>query len=177
MVFQRWWSLLAVMVLGMSGCGGPAEKDGTGRVMTESALGPAATVTYEFQDSSVPPPYHRSYGLTFDRSSARIVVDSYGDVLADRSAPMPEQVWEQVSRTFPEVRTLTVEVPDQGCAGGTGFALTVAEDGTKDGSQHYVLRGTACGGINSDVAAAVSEWVGPVRALFPPMDELAPEGE
>ena len=62
-------------------------------------LPPGATVTYEFHDSSVPPPYHRSYVLTFDRAGARIVVDSYGDVLADRTAPMTEDAWATVAAT------------------------------------------------------------------------------
>ena len=37
-----------------------------------------ATVSYTFRDSSVPPPYHRSYVITFNRDRARIVVDRYG---------------------------------------------------------------------------------------------------
>jgi len=111
--------------------------------------------------------------LTFDRQTARIVVDSYGDVLADRSAPMTPAAWDQVSASYPRVREVVVTEPELGCTGGgTGFALTVADGGTVS----YAVSAMACGGTNSDADRIVAEWVGPVRSLFEPMDRLAPEG-
>lgn len=71
--------------------------------MGESDLPPSATVTHEFRDAPVSPPFHRSSVLFFDRSQARIVVDSYGDVLADRTAPMPPAAWNRVVEGFPVV--------------------------------------------------------------------------
>lgn len=139
--------------------------------MGEADLPPSATVTYEFHDSSVPPPYHRSFRLVFDRSQARIVVDSYGDVLADRTAAVSPAAWDEVAQGFPAVRGLVLADPADGCTGGTGFSATVAEDGTV----RFSLSGLACGGVNSDAADRLAEWVGPVRSLFPPMNELAPE--
>ncbi len=135
-------------------------------------LPPGATVTYEFHDSSVPPPYHRSYVLTFDRSAARIVVDSYGDILADRAAPMTEDAWGRVAQSYPEVVGVDLVEPAQGCTGGTSFRLTVAGAGDAD----LAMYGSQCGGVNSDAADRLANWVAPVRALFPAMDELAPEG-
>ena len=137
-----------------------------------SDLPPGATVTYEFHDSSVPPPYHRSYVLTFDRSGARIVVDSYGDILADRTVPMAADAWARVAVSYPEVVGIEVTEPAQGCTGGTSFALTVAGAGAAD----LALRGSQCGGVNSDAADRLADWVAPVRSLFPSMNELAPEG-
>lgn len=139
--------------------------------MSEGDLPPSATVTYEFQDSSVPPQFHRSFVLVFDRTNARIVVDSYGDQLADQTAPMTPDAWNQVSQGFPEVSRLVVDGPEDGCSGGTGFFTTVVEDG----AVRFTLRGLACGGVNSDVADRLADWVRPVRSLFPPMDQLAPE--
>ena len=135
-------------------------------------LPPGATVTYEFHDSSVPPPYHRSYVLTFDRAGARIVVDSYGDILAERAAPMTEDAWAQVAQSYPEVLGVDIGEPAQGCTGGTSFAITVAGAGAAD----LALHGSQCGGVNSDAADRLATWVAPVRALFPPMTELAPDG-
>ena len=135
-------------------------------------LPPGSTVTYEFHDSSVPPPYHRSYVLTFDSAGARIVVDSYGEVLADRTAPMTADAWNQVSGSFPQIRGITVVEPEQGCTGGTAFAVSVADGGATS----FTLNGSECGGVNSDAADRVAAWVGPVRALFPPMGQLAPDG-
>lgn len=135
-------------------------------------LPPGATVTYEFHDSSVPPPYHRSYVLTFDRTGARIVVDSYGDILADRTAQMTDDAWTQVSQSYPDVVGIDIAEPEQGCTGGTAFALSVGGAGAAD----MAVRGLACGGVNSDAAEALADWVRPVRSLFGPMSELAPEG-
>lgn len=140
--------------------------------MTESGLPPAATVNYHFQDSSVPPPYHRSYTLTFDRNQVHIVVDSYGDVLADRTAPMTETAWNTVSNNFAAIRNISVREPEQGCVGGTSFALTV-DDG---GATVFALQASVCGGANSDATRRVRDWVQSVRTLLPSMDELAPEG-
>jgi hypothetical protein len=139
--------------------------------MSEGDLPPSATVTYEFRDASVPPPYHRSFVLVFDRSQARIVVDSYGDVLADRTAPVSEQVWNRVLQGFPAIHDLALAEPEQPCTGGTGFSATV----TADGAVRFALSGLACGGVNSAAADRLAEWVEPVQSLFPPMAQLAPE--
>lgn len=139
-------------------------------------LPPTVTVTYEFHDSSVPPPYHRSFVLTFDRGSARIVVDSYGDVLADRTAAMTDDAWNQVAQSFSAVEDITVADPAQGCVGGTAFAVNVVDPAAQAGPGSFALRGSACGGVNTDAAERLAAWVQPVRELFPPMSSLAPEG-
>jgi len=131
-----------------------------------------ATVTYAFQDSSVPPPYHRSFVLTADRNEAHIVVDSYGTVLADRTAPMPPGIWTRLSQTFGDLSGIAVEEPAQGCTGGTGFTLTISAGE----SAEFELDGSACGGANSDAEDRVAAWIHPVRDLFPPMARLAPDG-
>ena len=140
--------------------------------MTDSGLPPNAAVKYHFQDSSVPPQYHRSYTIDFDRSQVHIVVDSYGDVLADRTAPMTETAWNTVSNNFASIRNVKVREPDEGCVGGTGFALTVNDAG----ATVFALQASVCGGANSDAARRVRDWVQPVRTLLPSLDEMAPEG-
>lgn len=74
--------------------------------MSDGELPPSATVTYEFRDSSVPPPFHRSFVLVFDRSQARIVVDSYGDILAEQATPMTPEAWDRVAEGYPGVREI-----------------------------------------------------------------------
>jgi len=138
--------------------------------MSDGDLPPSATVTYEFRDACVPPPFHRTFVLVFDRSQARIVIDSYGDILAERTATMTPEAWNPVAEGFPAVRGLVLAQPEDACTGGTGFAATVAEDGTAQ----FTLRGLACGAVNSDAADRLAEWAAPVRSLFPPMDQLAP---
>ena len=127
---------------------------------------------YHFQDSSNAPATTDIYTIDFDRNQVHIVVDSYGDVLADRTAPMTETAWDTVSNNFASIRNITVREPEQGCVGGTGFALTVNDAG----ATVFALQASVCGGANSDAARRVRDWVQPVRTLLPSLDEMAPEG-
>lgn len=154
-----------------SAASGPAEPSAASKPSSSTGLPQGSTVTYEFRDSSVPPPYHRSYVLTFTEEQARIVVDSYGEILADQTRQMTPEAWGQVSATYPEVSGITVTEPEQGCTGGTGFALKVEYGG----AVAQDLDGYACGGVNADVEERLLAWVQPVRSLFPSMDDLAPE--
>ena len=160
--------MVAALTVTLGGCASDAK--GSGPEMADSGLPPTATVVYQFHDSSVPPPYHRSYTLNFDRNQVRIVVDSYGDVLADRTAPMTEAAWATVSNNFPAIRNISVREPAEGCVGGTGFGVKV----TDGGETTFSLHASVCGGANSDAARRVRDWVQPVRTLLPSLDELAP---
>ncbi len=163
-------AVAAVLAVTLGGCASDAK--GSGPEMTDSGLPPTATVVYHFQDSSVPPPYHRSYTLNFDRNQVHIVVDSYGDVLADRTAPMTDAAWTTVSSNYASIRNVTVRQPPEGCVGGTGFALTVNDAG----ATVFSLQASVCGGVNSDASRRVRDWVQPVRTLLPSLDEMAPGG-
>ena len=160
--------MVAALTVTLGGCA--ADAKGSGPEMADSGLPPTATVVYQFHDSSVPPPYHRSYTLNFDRNQVRIVVDSYGDVLADRTAPMTEAAWTTVSNNFPAIRNVSVREPAEGCVGGTGFGVKVSTGGETT----FSLHASVCGGANSDAARRVRDWVQPVRTLLPSLDELAP---
>ncbi len=145
----------------------------TPQVSAESALPDDAVITYRFTDSSVPPQYHRSWVLTVTKDNEQIVVDSYGDVLADEQVPTPAQVWSQLAAGLPALQELTVSPDTQGCTGGTGEAATVDAGGT------VLLDVTVyeCAGVNADVAEALRAWIQPARDQFPSTDELAPPGQ
>jgi len=129
-----------------------------------------AVVTYAFFDSSVPPQYHRSITLTVTKAEAHLVIDSYGDVLADEKAPVPEGVWATLGATLPTVSSLTATELEQGCAGGTGIELQVmaGQSALVDLSPEF------CAGSNSDLEAPITAWIAPARDLFPATDVLAP---
>ena len=137
------------------------------------ALPDDATVVYAFGDSSVPPAYHRSVTLTVTADETTIVVDSYGDVLAEESAATPTQVWQQLGDTLPDLESLEVEPPQQGCVGGTTLRVTV----TTPAEELLRLDPEFCGGSNEGLEEAIGAWIAPARDLFPPTDVLAPEGE
>jgi hypothetical protein len=157
--------LPASLVL-VAGCGGSTAP-------TAAGLPDDATVTYAFTDSSVPPRYHRSVTLTITRDEAQIVIDSYGDVLADERVETPTAVWETLGATLPAVEALTVEAPGEGCTGGTAVSLTVE---TPSGPS-LDLDPEFCAGSNEGLEESIDGWIAPARDLFPPTDVLAPEGE
>ena len=159
-------SSLLVVALLVTGC---ASAD-SGAV---SGLPADAVVSYAYHDSSVPPQYHRSESLTVTEGEAHLVIDSYGEVLADERVPTPAEVWDTLGSTLPSVQELEVQPADDGCTGGTGMDLVIAL-----GDQNLVeLRPQFCGGSNDALRAPIEAWILPARTLFPPTDELAPEGE
>ena len=158
--------VLAPIVL-LSGCGS------SGEVADVTGLPSDATVTYAFQDASVPPQYHRSVTVTVTETEASIVVDSYGDVLAQETVPTPPEVWQQLGDTLPALAALEVVDPGEGCVGGTGVEVTVE-------TPQRVLLSMApqfCAGSNEGLQEPIDAWIAPARDLFPPTDVLAPEGE
>jgi len=138
-----------------------------------SALPDDAVITYTFTDSSVPPQYHRSWTLTVTKEGEQIVIDSYGDVLADEQTSTPAQVWSELAAGLPALQELTVSEDTQGCTGGTGEAAQVEAGG----SVLLDLSVYECGGVNADVAEALRAWIQPARGQFPSTDELAPPGQ
>ena len=135
-------------------------------------LGTDAVITYQFLDSSVPPRYHRSYELRISSAESRIVVDSYGDVLADDTVRTDPAVWAELGSTLDDVSGLRAEPVQEGCTGGTVTSVTVVD--VDRVLADLVLE--ECGSVNAANAEAVQAWISPARDQFPPMDQLAPEG-
>lgn len=104
-----------------------------------------ATVIYQFHDSSVAPEYHRSYTITVWDSSARLEIDSYGDVLLDETIDIDADVWQ---RTLDAASAFhgTESIPNDGCAGGTADELTVL-DGDKQEVVQVFIDGCAEGEV------------------------------
>lgn len=117
-------ALLALLTAALGACG-----SGTNHRTAESAeLDPATTeVVLHFHDSSVPPPYHRSYVLTVSDGQVHAVVDSYGDVLHDVTEPVPRAEWVAfLDGLDDELATMAdPEQSDEACTGGTSIDFTV----------------------------------------------------
>lgn len=125
---------LLPLVLSVAACGdddsGPGPTDG----ITDYELVPAdpetTRVRVEFTDSSVPPEYHRSWVLLLDRTEISVVVDSYGDVVGEKTAPMPRNVWQEFTEDLPrELSALGDPAEGEECDGGTAISLLVEDAG------------------------------------------------
>ena len=129
-------------------------------------LDPAsATVEYHYQDSSVPPEYHRSYTLTVTQGEADLVVDSYGDVLHDETAPIDEAAWEDLLAAVSEDGLSGGGAAD-GCSGGTGRDLRATDVDHPASDPAVAVSIEVCGGDGEDAAARVDAVVEPILARF-----------
>jgi hypothetical protein len=125
-------------------------------------------VTYHYGDSSVPPEFHRSYTVTVTRDEVHAVVDSYGDVVAEVTEPLPLAVWNDVVLGIEGVRDLAVADDAGACAGGTSRELLAVE-----GPQTLVdLSFGVCGDAGSDAAHEVDLVIAPVLDAIPGWSDL-----
>jgi hypothetical protein len=85
------------------------------------------SVEYHFHDSSVPPPYHRSYTLLVVPGAARVIVDSYGDVLHDERLDLDALTWERCVTAAASLAELPGVEFDDGFTGGTADRLVVRD--------------------------------------------------
>jgi hypothetical protein len=157
--------VLAALLAGVSGC---SSSDDT----ASSALPDDAVVTYVFTDASVPPSDHRSFSVTVTPATSSIVVDSYGEVLAQRTVPTPPELWAELSDTLPTLRATPTTAEAPGCVGGTSARLSI----TQPAGQILFFAPDTCAGANEAASDALDAWLEPVLALFPSVEELAPSG-
>jgi hypothetical protein len=170
-------AVVALAMMAVSACGSGSSDAGSSAPDTPVPtaalhLADDSVITYQLQDSSVPPEFHRSVTVTVTKATTRVVIDSYGDVLADRSTKTPDEVWAMLDAGMPEAATMVVNDDPKGCTGGTGRALEVVTAGQKV----VDIQAEFCGGSNSGLDTRIDLWITPARALFPTTDEMAPRG-
>lgn len=129
----------------------------------EAVMPTPDTIAYHFQDASVPPPHHRSYTITASATEARVVVDSYGEVLNDHTVKLEAGAFDAVAKLAAGVRSAERPEKGPGCTGGTGESLTLSADGK------VVLKGSLqhCGGDTSGtLAGELTELKKALQGLF-----------
>jgi hypothetical protein len=142
------------------------------------SLSPEAVVEYRFGDSSVPPEFHRSYTLTISRDEVHAVVDSYGDVIGERTEPLPSEVWDDLTAGLDEVAAVQPSAADiSGCVGGRSRDLEVTDEGETLVSTHlYICRDEEGDLHNEEEAEQIDAYVQPAIDLLPDWDELLETG-
>jgi len=128
-------------------------------------------IIYSYGDSSVPPPYHRSYTITVTNEKLHIVVDSYGDILHDKEYDMTNEEMENLIQIIEEANIRnaneTTEVDD--CVGGTSRSITITskEDTVVSGTNYY-CGGKTYGNIKGDTDALAQA----IKAIIPDFNAL-----
>lgn len=87
-------------------------------------------ISFEFRDASVPPQYHRSYTIDVSKEESRVVVDSYGDVLAEQTEAITPETWGNLQKAaagLQKAGSFTAE----GATGTKGFTLALYVKGEK----------------------------------------------
>lgn len=172
--------LAAGLLATLAGCGGatptPAAPTGNDApAATEPAAAPTQIV-FAFHDSSVPPQYHRSWTVTITPTSARKVVDSYGDVLSDGTAELTAAQYDEIVAALRTsgLKIVPVEpaaVASGGCTGGTGHSLELtAADGTVTSGRVDHCGGSSDGTLQGDVEAFTT-----ALAPYLPADQDGPQ--
>ena len=149
---------LLVTVLSMSACNDSEAADTT-------PADPATTTVYvHFTDSSVPPEYHRSWDLTLDQDTVHLVVDSYGDVLADETVEMPAGRWKEFVADLDGAIDDLGEAEDveEGCTGGTAMSLEVDDAGSASTSMDL---DNCASDTNRAISDQIEELVEPFTSM------------
>lgn len=119
---MRWYISIAVLAL-LWGC----SPKPNGKSMLSKDI---SELRYDFSDSSVPPPYHRSYTIWVNAREARVEVSDYDTVLAQSTVSISPEQWtslqEQAGKISGNKRKYA-----EGAAGQKGHLVEVISDAEK----------------------------------------------
>ena len=127
-------------------------------------------ITYYFGDASVPPEYHRSYTITVNTDKVRIVVDSYGEILADKRYEITNKQFNDIRESLKrnKIRNCTLG-DDEGCSGGTIERISFSDGENKifSGSVYH------CGGKDTgNLCGDITSFADDVKNLVPNLEKL-----
>lgn len=136
----------------------------------DGLFGEATRVVYEYGDSSGEPQYHRSYVVEATHDSVRLVVDSYGDLLAESTFALSEGRFEALLSKLDraELRAVSYTGGQRG-TGGTSESFTVMR------GNEVLFSGVVyhCGGEDyGTLTGDLEEATRAVRGLVPNLGQL-----
>jgi len=127
-------------------------------------------ITYYFGDSSVPPEFHRSYSITVMNNIVSVVVDSYGDILADEEYEITNEQFNNIRNSLLRNDIRNCELgPDDDCAGGTSESVSYS-DGEVELFSESVYH---CGGEDTgNLCGDVTNFANDVKSLVPNLEDF-----
>lgn len=127
-------------------------------------------ISYAFRDASVPPAYHRSYLIRVTRDRVYIVIDSYGDLLAEEGYEISSEQFENVLHSLNRNRITNSPLEEhKGCTGGTCETISYTD------GEEAIFTGTVyhCGGEDfGDLGGDVKRFSDDVKRLVPDLEKL-----
>jgi hypothetical protein len=112
-------------------------------------------IRFSYHDSSVPPPFHRSFTITIKADSVHIVVDSYGNIIADKTFAGSAEQLINIIAVMDSAKIKNGTLPEnKGCTGGTGESLVCFSKGSTIFSGNvYHCGGKDSGDLKGDITA------------------------
>ena len=127
---------------------------------------------YQYGDSSMPPPYHRSYTIVVNKDSVELTVDSYGDILAQKKYKMPEDGLQQLEVALAKnnIALKKKNEDDMGCTGGTTKSLSFSCHGE---AKHFSAHNYYCGGdAYGDLGGDIDSFLLELKKLTPDLSDV-----
>lgn len=124
----------------------------------EEELSHLEQFTYAFGDASVPPPFHRSYTIVVLQDSINVIVDSYGDTLAQKGYPMPKEGFNVIADALVKHKIAKCQAKKKKqmlCTGGTTQSIAYTCKNNTDPFSAYTYHcngqqsGTLLGNVDS----------------------------
>lgn len=128
-------------------------------------------IVYSYGDASVPPQYHRSYTITATKDEIKIVVDSYGKILADTIYQMSKENFNLLTDKLNETKLKNTKKTEdkEGCTGGTSRYIKVFS------GEKVVLDGYAyfCGAkVYGDLDGDIDSFAQKIKSFIPDISKL-----
>ncbi|MBP9759725.1 hypothetical protein KBD45_08600 [Candidatus Dojkabacteria bacterium] len=86
-------------------------------------------IEYSYGDSSVPPEYHRSFVVHITKEKITIKVDSYGDIINDKSFKLSDKDFKDILKAVNKINFKAKFPPLTGCTGGVTRKLILQGEG------------------------------------------------
>jgi hypothetical protein len=144
------------------GCSNEGESSVTNAVISE--------ITYHYGDASVPPDYHRSYSITVTLHNARVTVDSYGDILANKAYKITPEQFNNIRKSLEKNKIRNCRLSgEDGCTGGTSESISYSDEEKElfSGCVYHCRKidtGNLCGDIE--------RFANDVKRIVPNLDKL-----
>jgi len=158
--------LLVIVIFASDGC--------VSKMINDDILKSTQKILYQFGDASVPFKFHRSYSITITMDTLKIVVDSYGEILHEKSFPFTLDDFNKIKLAIKKSKIGNVDHgEDDGCTGGTTESLTLY------GRNEELFSGTVyhCGGNDyGDLSGDINLLADEIKNFVPGMNDMLQVG-
>ncbi|MDX2086565.1 MAG: hypothetical protein SFX73_01890 [Kofleriaceae bacterium] len=121
------------------------------------------TIEYSFHDKSVPPQYHRSYTIRLAAGGGSIVVDVYGDTIAQETIALSADDWRDLEHLASKLPASAKRVTE-GLSGGTSESLRIMQGTAESVLLEWDSQSTA--------GAEASALIARIKATVPRLPDL-----